>query len=53
MTVYIHTFVGYRVFHMEIDREEQMAPLVVRQTAPPSTSSKEARVQRESSLRIQ
>jgi hypothetical protein len=69
MTVYIHipkakktklepskkkdTFVGYRVFHMEIDEEEQVAPLVVRQTAPPSTSSEEARVQRESALKIQ
>ena len=60
MTVYIHipkakktklepsekkdTFVGYRVFHMEIDEEEQVAPLVVRQTTPASTSSKEVRV---------
>jgi hypothetical protein len=55
MTIYIHipkakktklepsknkdTFVGYRVFHMEIDEEEQVAPPVVRQTTPPSTSS--------------
>jgi hypothetical protein len=69
MTIYIHipkakktklepsekkdTFVGYRVFHMEIDEEEQVAPPVVRQMAPPSTSSEEARVQRESTLRIQ
>jgi hypothetical protein len=69
MTVYIHiskakktklessekndTFVGYRVFHMDIDSEEHMAPLVVRQTTPPSTNSEEARVQRESALRIQ
>jgi hypothetical protein len=46
MTIYIHipkakktklepskkkdTFVGYRVFHMEIDSEEQVAPPVVR-----------------------
>jgi hypothetical protein len=68
MTVYIHipkakktklepsekkdTFVGYRVFHMEIDKEEQVAPPVVRQTTPPSTSSEEARVQRESTLKI-
>jgi hypothetical protein len=69
MTIYIHipkvkktklepsekkdTFVGYRVFHMEIDEEEQVAPPVVRQMTPPSTSSEEARVQRESTLRIQ
>jgi hypothetical protein len=33
--------------------EEQMAPPVVRQVAPPSTSSEGARVQRESTLRIQ
>jgi hypothetical protein len=33
--------------------EEQMAPPVVRQVAPPSTSSEGARVQKESSLRIQ
>jgi hypothetical protein len=60
MTIYIHipkanktklepsenkdTFMGYRVFHMEIDREEQVAPLVVRQMASPTTSSEEARV---------
>ena len=47
------TFVGYRVFHMEIDEEEQVTPPMVRQTTPPSTSSEEARVQRESALRIQ
>jgi hypothetical protein len=56
MTVYIHipkakktklkpsekkdTFVGYKVFHMEIDEEEQAAPLVVRKMAPPSTNSR-------------
>jgi hypothetical protein len=33
--------------------EEQVAPPVVRQMAPPSTSSEGARVQRESTLRIQ
>jgi hypothetical protein len=33
--------------------EEQMAPPVVRQAAPPSTNSEGARVQRESTLRIQ
>jgi hypothetical protein len=68
MTVYIHipkakktklepsekkdTFVGYRVFHMEIDKEEQVTPPVVRQMTPLSTNSEEARVQKESSLRI-
>jgi hypothetical protein len=46
MTVYIHipkvkktklepsekkaTFVGYRLFHMDIDREEKLAPPIVR-----------------------
>jgi hypothetical protein len=69
MTVYIHipkakktklepsekkdTFVGYRVFHMEIDREEQVDPPVVRHTAPPSTNLEKARVHRESALKIQ
>jgi hypothetical protein len=33
------TFVGYKVFHMDIDSEEQMAPPIVRQMAPPSTNS--------------
>jgi hypothetical protein len=33
--------------------EEKMAPPVVRQAAPPSTSSEGARVQRESTLKIQ
>jgi hypothetical protein len=46
------TFVGYRVFHMETNSEEPMAPPVVRQVAPPSTNSEGARVQREPSLRI-
>jgi hypothetical protein len=41
------TFMGYRVFHMEIDREDQVAPPVVRQMAPPSTISDEAMFQRE------
>jgi hypothetical protein len=68
MTVYIHitkakktklepfekkyTFVGCRMLHMEIDNEEQIDSPVVRQVAPPSTSSKGARVQRESTLKI-
>jgi hypothetical protein len=29
------------VFHVEIDKEEQVAPPVMRQTDPPSTRSKE------------
>jgi hypothetical protein len=33
--------------------EEKMAPPVVRQATPPSTSSEGARVQRESTLMIQ
>jgi hypothetical protein len=33
--------------------EEKMSPPVVKQVAPPSTNSKGARVQRESTLRIQ
>jgi hypothetical protein len=48
-----YTFVRYRLFHMEIDEEEKVAPLVVRQSTPPSTNLEEARVQRESSSRIQ
>jgi hypothetical protein len=36
-------FVGYRVFHMDIDSEEQVAPPVVRQKTPPSTNLGEAR----------
>jgi hypothetical protein len=48
-----NTFVGYRVFHMDIDEEEQVAPPMVRQTTPPSASSKDARVRRESTLKIQ
>jgi hypothetical protein len=32
-------FMGYRVFHMEIDEEEQVAPPVVGKAAPPSTNS--------------
>jgi hypothetical protein len=68
MTIYIHipksnktklepsekkdTFVVYRVFHMEID-EEQVTPPMVRQITPSSPSSKEARVKRESTLKIQ
>jgi hypothetical protein len=55
MTIYIHipkekktklepskkkdTFVGYKVFHMEIDEDEHVTPPVERKMAPPSTSS--------------
>jgi hypothetical protein len=35
------TLMGCRVFHKEIDREEQVAPPVVMKMGPPSTSSKE------------
>jgi hypothetical protein len=54
MTIYIHipkekktklepsekkdTFVGYIVFYMEIDEEEQVTPSMVREKAPPSTN---------------
>jgi hypothetical protein len=55
MTIYIHipkekktklepskkkdTFVGYRVFHMDIDEEDQVPPPLVRHKSPPSNSS--------------
>jgi hypothetical protein len=46
------TFVGYRVFHVDIDREEQMALPMVRHMDPLSTNSEEDRVQRELSIKI-
>jgi hypothetical protein len=52
------TFQNAKEIHMyDIDEpyheEEQMAPPLVRHAAPPNTNSEGARVQRESSLRIQ
>jgi hypothetical protein len=47
------TFVGYRVFHMDIDEEEQVTPPVARRMTPPSTNLEESIVHRELSLRIQ